>query len=394
MAAKRDYYEVLGVAKAADETEIKKAYRKLAVKYHPDKNPGDKGAEERFKELGEAYEVLSHPDKRAAYDRFGHRAFEPGGGFGGGGGGGFGGGASVDPFEIFREVFGGAGIFDEFFGGGGAAGAARRQESAQRGSDLRYDMELTFEESVFGCQKEIRVRKLVPCGTCRGAGTGPGAKQVNCPTCAGSGHVRASVGGFIQMLQSCPRCHGTGHIVDKPCPKCRGEGRAEETSTVKLRVPPGVDTGTRLRSSGDGEAGVRGGPPGDLYVVLHVQEHPVFKRDGEDLYCEVPIAFTIAALGGEVQVPTLTGPATIKVPAGTQGGKMFRLRGRGVPALRGAGVGDLHARLVVEVPSRLTRDQRKLLEDFAAAAGPDSYPEQASFLEKAKRFFTDIRHGH
>ncbi len=390
MASKRDYYEVLGVGKEADEAEIKKAYRKLAVKYHPDKNPGDKAAEEKFKELGEAYEVLGHPEKRAAYDRYGHRAFEPGGGFGGGG---FGGGMHVDPFEIFREVFGGSGIFDEFFGGGGG-GARGGRESARRGSDLRYDMELTFEEAVFGCEKEIRVRRAAPCRSCDGSGAAPGSRKVTCPTCGGNGNVRASVGGFISMLQTCPRCQGSGSTVEKPCPKCNGSGLSEGTSQVKLRVPPGVDTGTRLRSAGEGEAGPRGGEPGDLYVVLHVQEHPVFKRDGEDLYCEVPIPFTTAALGGEVRVPTLGGPATIRIPAGTQGGKILRLRGKGVPSLRGAGVGDLHVRLLVEVPTRLSKDQRKLLEDFAKASGGDSYPQQASFFEKAKRFFTETRHGH
>lgn len=390
MAAKRDYYEVLGIGKDADEAEIKKAYRKLAVKYHPDKNPGDKTAEEKFKELGEAYEVLGHPEKRAAYDRYGHRAFEPGGGFGGGG---FGGGAHVDPFEIFREVFGGSGIFDEFFGGGGG-GARGGRDSTRRGSDLRYDMELTFEEAVFGCEKEIRVRKAVACGDCGGSGAAPGSRKVGCPTCAGSGHVRASVGGFISMLQTCPRCQGSGQMVDKPCGKCGGSGRAEQATVVKLRVPPGVDTGTRLRSAGEGEAGVRGGEPGDLYVVLHVQEHPVFKRDGQDLFCEVPIPFTTAALGGEVRVPTLAGPATIRIPAGTQGGKVLRLRGKGIPSLRGAGVGDLHVGLAVEVPTRLTKEQRRLLEDFAKASGGDTYPQQASFFEKAKRFFTETRHGH
>lgn len=391
MAAKRDYYEVLGVGKEADETEIKKAYRKLAVKYHPDKNPGDKTAEEKFKELGEAYEVLGHPEKRAAYDRYGHRAFEPGAGFGGGGG--FGGGMHVDPFEIFREVFGGSGIFDEFFGGGGGGGRGGR-DSTRRGSDLRYDMELSFEEAVFGCEKDIRVRKAAPCGECGGSGAAAGSRKVGCPTCAGSGHVRASVGGFISMLQTCPRCQGSGNIVDKPCAKCGGAGRAEQAAVVKLRVPPGVDTGTRLRSAGEGEAGMRGGEPGDLYVVLHVQEHPVFKRDGQDLYCEVPIPFTTAALGGEVKVPTLTGPATIRIPAGTQGGKVLRLRGKGIPSLRGAGVGDLHVGLVVEVPTRLTKEQRTLLENFARASGGDTYPQQASFFEKAKRFFTETRHGH
>jgi molecular chaperone DnaJ len=377
-AAKRDYYEVLEISKGASEEEIKKAYRKMAVKYHPDKNPGDKAAEEKFKELGEAYEILSNPEKRAAYDRYGHAAFQHGGGPGAGG---FGGG--IDPFEVFREVFGGGGgggIFDEIFGGGVRRGGNRA------GSDLRYDLELTFEEAVFGCEKEIRLRKLSACESCSGSGQAPGAKTVVCPTCRGAGQVRASVGGFISMMQTCPRCSGSGSIVDRPCPKCEGSGRFEKTTSVTLRIPPGVEDGTRLRSTGNGEAGLRGGEAGDLYVVLHVQEHPVFQRDGNDLHCEVPITFPVAALGGEVKVPTLNGAALIKIPEGTQDGKVFRLRGKGVASLRSASPGDLHVRVRVEIPKSLSSEQRRKLQEFADIGNVNSYPEQQSFLERAKRF--------
>ena len=391
MAAKRDYYEVLGVAKGASEDEIKKAYRKLAVKYHPDKNPGDKAAEEQFKELGEAYEILGHAEKRAAYDRYGHAAFSgPGGGGPGGGGPGMGG---IDPFEIFREVFGGGmggggmggGIFDEFFGGGGGGD---RRASSGTGADLRYDLELTFEEAVRGCEKEIKVRKKGPCSACNGSGAAAGAKKINCPTCGGRGQVRASMGGFIQVMQTCPRCHGAGTTLDKPCTTCHGEGRSEQPAAIKLRIPAGVDTGTRLRSSGNGEAGFRGGRAGDLYVVLHVREHPLFAREGDDLYCDVPIPFPTAALGGEVEVPTLQGRATIKIPAGTQTGRTFRLKGKGVTNVNGRGTGDLNVRVNIEVPHKLSAEQRRALEEFARAGDKGSYPEQESFFEKARRFFS------
>jgi molecular chaperone DnaJ len=385
MATKRDYYEVLGVARGAAEDEIKKAYRKLAVKFHPDKNPGNKEAEEKFKEVGEAYEVLSNADKRAAYDRFGHAAFSgPGGG-----GAPQGAGGHMDPFDLFREVFGGGGggggIFDEFFGGGG--GGDGRPGAAGAGADLRYDLELTFDEAVTGCEKEIRFRRKNPCKTCEGSGAAPGAKLVKCPTCQGRGQVRASMGGFISVMQTCPRCRGAGFILDNPCATCAGEGRAEEQASVKLRIPPGVDTGTRLRSTGNGEAGFRGGRAGDLYVVLHVREHALFHREGDDLFCDLPVPFPTAALGGDVEVPTLAGKATIHVPAGTQHGRLLRLRGKGVPNVSGRGTGDLSFRVQVEVPVKLSGEQKRRLEEFARTTGEGSYPAQESFFEKARRFF-------
>ncbi len=384
MAAKRDYYEVLGVQRGTSDEEIKKAYRKLAVKFHPDKNPGDKTAEEKFKELGEAYEILSDAEKRQAYDRYGHAAFSQGGM--GSGGGGY--GSHVDPFDIFREVFGGGaggGVFDEFFSSGGGGGG--RRTSSKRGSDLRYDLELTFEEAVFGCTKEIKLRKLCGCDACSGQGAAQGAKNIPCPTCRGVGQVRASVGGFISMMQTCPRCQGMGSTIDKPCTHCQGTGREEKTTTVTIRIPMGVDQGTRLRSTGNGEAGLRGGESGDLYVVLHVREHSIFHREANDLFCDVPISFPVAALGGEVKVPTLEGAATIKIPPGTQGARTFRLRGKGVPSIKGKVLGDLHVRVHIEVPQKLSGEERKKLEEFARLSQSDSYPEQKSFLEKAKEFF-------
>ena len=373
---KRDYYEVLGIGRNASDEEVKRAYRKLAVKFHPDKNPDDPHAEEKFKELGEAYDVLMDPEKRAAYDRFGHAAFAPGGiGFGGG---------FHDPFDIFREVFGGGfggGIFETFFGGAGT-----RTEDRHRGSDLRYDMEITLEEAAFGVQKEIEIEKLGICDKCDGTGAEPGSRAVTCPTCRGRGQVISSRG-FFQVSQTCPRCRGAGEIIEKPCPQCRGEGRVEKRSRVTLKIPAGIREGSRLRSSSNGEAGIRGGPPGDLYVVIHIKEHKVFQRDGDSLYCEVPIPFSVAALGGEVDIPTLEGKAHLKVPAGTQSGQMFKLRGKGISNIDGRSRGDLHARLIVEAPSRLNAEQRRKLEEFAALCGDDNTPLRKSFFERAKEFF-------
>ena len=330
--AKRDYYEVLGVGKTASEEELKKAYRKMAVKYHPDKNPGDKSAEEKFKELGEAYEALSDPQKRAAYDQMGHDAFDPRRRAQSGGAG------FHDPADIFREVFGNSGgIFEELFSGGGGG---RRQDprSPQRGDDLRYDLELTFEEAVRGCEKEISVTRLMSCDRCSGSGADGTPRKRTCATCGGRGQVVTSRGIF-SLAQPCPRCSGQGQMIENPCRGCEGEGRMERPGKVKLRSPPGVDTGTRLRSTGDGEAGMRAGPPGDLYVVLHVKAHDLFERDGDDLHCEVPISFVQAALGAEVEVPTMQGKAQIKIPAGTQSGTTFRLKGKGVRNVHGHGVG-------------------------------------------------------
>ncbi|WAC19708.1 molecular chaperone DnaJ [Luteolibacter sp. SL250] len=385
MADKRDYYEILGVSRDASQDEIKKAYRKLAVKLHPDKNPGDATAEERFKELGEAYEALSDADKRAAYDRYGHAAFSGGmgGGRSGGGGGGF-----HDPMDIFSQVFGGAfgGGFEEFFGGGG--GSSRRKSSGkQRGSDLRYDLEISLEEAANGVEKELEIERYVPCDTCSSKGTkGSGGVKV-CQTCGGRGVVARQAGIFIQQ-STCPECRGAGETISDPCSSCKGEGRVQRDSRIKLRIPAGVDTGTRLRSSGNGDAGVRGGEAGDLYVFLHVRDHDIFERDGDDLFCEVPLPFSIAALGGELKVPTLDGQSSIKIPVGTQGGTVFRLRGKGIAALSGGGrKGDLNVRVQVEVPTKLNSSQQEKLRTFSESIGEQNSPMQESFFQKAKRFF-------
>ncbi len=375
--AKRDYYEVLGVDRGASAEEIKKGYRKMAVKYHPDKNPGDKAAEESFKELGEAYEVLSDPQKKPLYDQHGHAAFDRRTAAGSrGGGAGF-----HDPFDVFREVFGGGGIFEDLFGGGRSD-----PSQPQRGDDLRYDMELTFEEAAHGCEKEVTISKQDACTTCSGSGAEAGSRAQTCTTCGGRGQVISSRGAF-SIGQTCSRCRGAGRVIDKPCKACRGEGRSEKSSTIKLRIPAGVDTGSRLRSVGNGEAGLRGGPQGDLYVVLHVKAHELFQRDGDDLLCEVPISFVQAALGGEVEVPTLSGKASIKVPAGTQPGITFRLKGKGMRNIQGYGTGDLHVRLNVEVPTHLTTAQRTKLSEFADLCNGKESPISQGFFEKAKRLF-------
>ncbi len=378
MTTKRDYYEVLAVSREASEEEVKRAYRKLAVKFHPDKNPDDPNAEEKFKELGEAYDVLMDPDKRAAYDRFGHAAFAQGTA---GRAGGF-----HDPFDIFREVFGAGGgaggIFETFFGGGMSSDRSGRQ----RGSDLRYDMQITLEEAAFGIEKEIEVRKLDTCSKCAGKGAEPGSRTINCPSCGGRGQVISSRG-FFQVSQTCPRCRGVGQIIEKPCQVCEGEGRVENTSRIKLRIPAGISDGSRLRTTGNGEAGIRGGPSGDLYVVVHIKEHAIFQREEDNLYCEVPIPFTLAALGGEVAVPTLEGRASLKVPAGTQSGQVFKLRGKGITNVSGRDRGDLLARVLVEVPTRLNGEQRQKLEEFSALCGDDNTPLRKSFFDRAKEFF-------
>jgi molecular chaperone DnaJ len=382
--AQQDYYELLSVEKGANDEELKKAYRKKAVQFHPDKNPGNKEAEEMFKKVSEAYEVLKDPQKRAAYDRYGHAAFQQGGGAGPrgpGGGGGF-----HDPFDIFRDVFGGGGggggggVFDEMFGGGGGRGGDRD------GSDLRYDLEITLEEAAKGLEKEISFRKAVTCERCSGNGAEPGSKKVLCPTCKGHGQVRRS-GGIITFTQTCPTCGGSGQRVEKPCSACRGEGRTAKTTKLTVRVPAGVETGSRLRSSGNGEAGLAGGQAGDRYIVINVRDHELFERHGNDLFCEIPIKFTLAALGGSIEVPTLFGKASLKIPAGTQSGTTFRLKGKGMPNLRGGSAGDQLLRVQVEVPQSLSPEQRKLLEDFARVSGDAEEPTSKSFFEKAKKFF-------
>lgn len=377
MPTQRDYYEILGVSRTETPEGIKRAYRKLAVKFHPDKNPGDHEAEEKFKELGEAYEVLMDENKRAAYDRYGHAAFRSGGAAGAGADyGGF-----HDPFDLFREVFGGGGgVFSSFFGGGASDG------SRTRGADLRYDLEITLEEAAFGCTKTIDITKLCVCGKCSGTGSKDGGHATRCGTCGGRGQVIASRG-FFQVAQTCPTCGGTGEIVQNPCSDCGGEGRRQQKTQVKLSIPPGISDGSRLRSRGNGEAGVRGGKPGDLYVVVHVAEHAVFQREDNHLFCELPISFATAALGGEVRVPTLEGKASVKVPPGTQSGTVFRLRGKGIVDLNGRGHGDLMVTLVVEVPTSLNAEQRRKLEAFAKSCGEDNTPLHKSFLDRAKEFF-------
>ncbi len=381
--SKRDCYEVLGVERGASADDIKKSYRKLAIKFHPDKNPGDASAEEKFKELGEAYEILSDDQKRAAYDRFGYAAFAPGGGARPPGGGAAGGGFH-DPRDIFESVFGGGGgggIFDSFFGGG-----ARQTEQAGRGNDLRYDLEIDFEEAARGSEKEVAFNVLDTCQECSGRGGMAGSRDETCPTCHGRGQVAHSRG-FFTVASTCPRCNGAGRVVTNPCRKCGGEGRTQQRRKVKVRIPAGIDNGSRLRSSGHGEAGVRGGPHGDLHIIVHVRDHEIFVRQDDDLLCEVPVQFTIAALGGEIEVPTLRGSARLKIPAGTQYGTMFRLRGQGMPNVHGHGTGDLLVRVQVEVPSKLSRPLRDKLEEFAGLANDEAYPLRKSFLDKAKRFF-------
>ncbi|HEX9045917.1 MAG TPA: molecular chaperone DnaJ [Verrucomicrobiae bacterium] len=375
--SKRDYYEILGVSRSASDEEIKKAYRKLAVKYHPDKNPGDHAAEEKFKELGEAYEALSDPQRRGAYDQYGHAAFDPRQRAGRGGGG------FHDPFDIFREVFGGGGggsIFDNIFGQQDPSGP-------QRGDDLRYNLEITLEEAALGCEKEITVTKLDKCETCDGSGAEAGSKLKTCTTCGGRGQVLTSRGIF-SIAQTCPHCKGQGRLLEKPCKSCHGEGKKQKTSKIKLRIPAGVEGGSRLRSQGNGEAGFRGGPPGDLYVFLGVKHHEIFARDGDDLLCEVPVSFVQAALGSEIEVPTLEGRATVKIPAGTQPGTTLRLKGRGIKNLQGYGQGDLRVRVQVEVPTHLNHEQKNKLNEFAALCDGKEAPLTQSFFEKAKKFFT------
>jgi molecular chaperone DnaJ len=375
--AKRDYYKILDVAKNAGEEDIKKSYRRLAMKFHPDRNPGDKEAEEKFKEAKEAYEILSDQQKRAIYDQHGHAGIDATRQGGGGHGGGFAGA------EAFGDIFGD--VFGDIFGGGRRGGRSQ----TFRGADLRYEVQLDLREAVFGHQLEISVAKLVECETCHGSGAAKGSKPETCDTCAGNGQVRVQQGPFV-MQQPCPRCRGSGKIVRNPCDKCLGQGRVRKQKTLSVKIPPGVDNGDRVRLSGEGEAGRNGGPPGDLYVEVSVREHPIFERDGPHLSCEVPISFVTAAVGGSVEVPTLAGQVMLKIPAETQSGRVFRLREKGVKPARGGGQGDLFCRVVVETPVNLTTPQRELLNQFENSihAGGDKHaPRQKSFFDGVKSFF-------
>jgi len=381
--SKRDYYEVLGASKNASEADLKKAYRRAAQKYHPDRNPDDEEAEGKFKECKEAWEVLGDAQKRAAYDQFGHAGVDPSmGGFGGGAGAGAAGGAGFS--DIFGDVFG------DIFGGGRGGGGQR----VYRGSDLRYNLELSLEDAVAGTEVKIRVPTMVQCGTCDGSGARKGSKPTPCTTCGGHGQVRMQQG-FFSLQQTCPHCQGTGTVISDPCPDCRGKGRVSEHKTLSVKVPAGVDSGDRIRLASEGEAGESGGPPGDLYVQIAVKEHPIFQRDENNLYCEVPISFTAAALGGELEVPTLNGRVNLKIPAETQSGKMFRMRGKGVKPVRGGPVGDLLCRVNVETPVNLTRRQKELLQEFSgeiSEGGSRHSPQASSWLDGVKKFFDGL-HG-
>jgi molecular chaperone DnaJ len=369
--SKRDYYDILGVGRQASEDELKKAYRRLAMKFHPDRNPGNAEAEEKFKEANEAYEVLTDPQKRAIYDEHGHEGLSRGGG-----GGGFG------DMGGFADVFGD--VFSDIFGGGGRRGGPRR------GSDLRYMMDLTLEQAVFGSDETIRIPTLDDCGTCKGQGTADGKAPPKCSTCGGSGQVRVQQGFFV-LQQTCPHCRGRGVQVTDPCKSCRGAGKLRREKTLEVKIPAGVDTGDRIRLSGEGEPGERGAQAGDLYVQINVKPHEFFERDGSDLYCTVPIDFVTAALGGELDVPTLGGKAQLKLPEETQTGKVFRLRGKGVKSVRGGAVGDLLCTVTVETPVKLNRRQRELLREFGQSLqgedGGGHNPESASWLDRAKKFF-------
>ena len=370
--AKRDYYEVLGVNRDASEEDIKKAYRKLAMKWHPDRNPDNPKAEEHFKEAKEAYEVLTDPKKRPAYDQYGHAGIDPaaaGAGFGAGQAG-FG--------DVFNDIFG------EIFGG-----ARGQRSNVFRGADLRYNLEITLEQAAHGFETKIRIPTLAECATCKGSGAKPGTQPQTCATCRGQGQVRVSQGPF-SIAQTCPRCHGSGKTVAHPCATCAGAGRIKNQKTLSVKIPVGVDEGDRVRLSGEGEAGVNGGPPGDLYVQVHLKPHVVFQRDHDDLHCEMPVSFTVAALGGEIEIPTLDGSARIKVPGETQSGKTFRLRGKGIKGVRSHAPGDLFCHVVVETPVNLTSRQRDLLQEFESISQKDAArhnPRAKGWFDKVKEFF-------
>ena len=377
--AKADFYETLGVAKTADEKELKSAFRKLAMKYHPDKNPDDKSAEVKFKEINEAYETLKDPQKRAAYDRYGHAAFEHGG-MGPGGGGGFAGGGGFS--DIFEDIFG------EMMGGG--RGRQRSSGGRERGADLRYNMEISLEESFSGKTAQIRVPTSITCDVCSGSGAKPGTQPKTCGTCQGSGRVRAAQG-FFSVERTCPTCHGRGQIIPDPCTKCHGQGRVTEERSLQVNIPAGIEDGTRIRLQGEGEAGLRGGPSGDLYIFMSVKPHSFYKRDGADLYCMITIPMVTAALGGKFEIATLDGTKSrVTVPEGTPTGKQFRLKGKGMPVLRSHQQGDLYVQIAVETPQKLTKRQRELLEEFQKLSSKENNPESTGFFAKMKDFFDTL----
>ncbi len=373
-AAKKDFYEVLGVNRDASDEEIKKSFKKLAMKYHPDRNPDNPKAEESFKEAKEAYEILSDEQKRAAYDQYGHAGVDQSMG----GGGGFGGGGFSDAFgDIFGDIF-----------GGGSRGGQR--SNVYRGADLRYNLEISLEDAARGTETKIRIPVQTSCETCHGSGARPGTSPVTCTTCNGHGQVRMQQG-FFSVQQTCPKCHGNGKMVKEPCPTCHGAGRVKQNKTLNVKIPAGVDEGDRIRLSGEGEAGVNGGPTGDLYVVVHLKEHPIFQRESANLHCEMPVSFSTAALGGEIEVPTLDGAAKMKIPAETQTGSVFRLRGKGIKPLRSSEYGDLMVHVVVETPVRLTEKQKELLREFETSTQADAgkhSPKNKSWVDKARDFFS------
>jgi molecular chaperone DnaJ len=380
--SKRDYYTVLGVSRSASDQEIKSAYRKLALKYHPDRNPGDKQAEEQFKECAEAYAVLADPDKRARYDRFGHAAVSGASSSGGG----------IDPtiFAEFDDIFGSLG---DIFGFGGAFGGGRRRTGPQRGADLRYDLEIPFEQSATGTETSIQIPRHETCETCSGSGAAPGSSPSTCPQCRGTGQLRYQQG-FFTVARTCGQCRGSGRVITKPCATCHGEGTVEQLRKLTVKIPAGIATGQRLRLVGEGEAGAHGGPPGDLYVVIQVAEHPFFHRDGNDLGCEIPVNFTTLALGGEIKVPSVLGESeTFKIPEGTSTGSTFRLRGKGMPDVSGRGRGDLLVTVKAITPKKLTREQKKLLEQLAAVLPPQEFEptphqqEDRGLFDKVKDIF-------
>lgn len=381
MADKRDYYEVLGLQKGASDNDIKKAFRKMAMKYHPDKNPGDKVAEEKFKEINEAYAVLSDPEKKEKYDRFGHAGVDPNSGFGGGAGGfgGFGG------FEDIFDMFGGA------FGGVGGGSRGRRNNGPRKGSDLQKAVTITFEEAAFGTKKEIRLNKYVKCKTCGGSGAAPGTSKKSCPKCGGTGEIRTAQRtplGTFQSVSPCPDCNGTGEINETPCPDCGGSGKTRDNVTISVNIPAGVDNDSVIPIKGQGEPGVNGGPDGDLYIVINVEPHKIFERRGQDLWLEIPITFDQAALGDDIIVPTLEGKVSYKVPSGTQPDTIFRLKGKGIKSVRGNRKGDLYVKVNLEVPTKLNSKQKKAISAMAEKVTGECYQKKSSFLDSLKEFFS------